>query len=729
MHLIQSSSHIKPLFTLLFLLLFSTQTLAVSLTTLNDISISAVSARSGKSHTGDLRIENWAARHNAEGHKHHGDHKNKKHEDDDDHGLSQGKHDKVVYVSFSTDVLDSSITGDDVLKASLRMYINRVSHSGSIHIYPLIEAWDEHSIDFQNLPAMAALPITSMVIDDADEGHFRYIDITPTLIDWLSNPAIQFGLALVAQDASIRIDSKENSFTGNAMEIELNLASLGEQGPQGEQGIQGPVGQPGPVGEPGIAGIQGIQGIQGFQGETGPPGPQGEQGIQGIQGETGPQGELGVIGPVGPSGDQQKNIIRVALEGGDFTDIQSAIDSVVVRDIPGSGGADKAETPTLIKIAPGEYFGQINLRSNIQLQGSGRDQSFLYATNQLDQCVFGTPVICMQNISNVVISGLTISGLNASFGGAADTAIALLNSSNINIRDTRLSDVAFGIFAEKSGKLDIRNNHFPDPFDAINIAMDIPAAASGLATPVITILSNQVDQGIVNVSGNGTARIIGNTIVGDGFNNWRGKIQATGNQVVGTVNLQAVEDSLFSNNSLLGELILLGSAPIVVVGNNIDGGLFAIDDNNGRATIVGNNLQADQPVLQFSGSDSTVFANSFDGASGNTPTHNSLVSNHAISLESRDEGITIKAGNSTIVVDGNGDITIESDADMTISAPGKLSLQATEIEIVSDNDTVIQAGTNFDLNAGINANINAGVEVEINAGAIVDVNAALIDLN
>ncbi len=728
MRQIQASSHIKDLFTLLFLLFFSPQLLAVSLTTLEDVSISAFSAHPDKWHSGDLRIENWSARHHAKGHKHHGNHKDKKHEDDDhDHWLSHDKHNKVVYVSFSSDVLDTSISGDDVLKASLRMYINRVSHSGTVHVYRLIEAWDEHSINFHNQPAMAALPITSMMIDDADQGHFRYVDITPTLVDWLSNPATWFGLALVSEDASIRIDSKENSFTGHAMEIELNLASLGEQGPQGEQGIKGPVGPAGPVGAQGVAGIQGIQGIQG---ETGPPGPQGEQGIQGIQGETGPQGERGVIGPVGPSGDQQKNIIRVALEGGDFTDIQSAIDSVVVRDVPGSGGADKAETPTLIKIAPGEYFGQFHLRSNIHLQGSGRDQTFLYASNQPVFCVFGAPVICLQNISNLVISGLTISGLNASFGGAADTAIALLNSDNINIRSTRLSDVAVGIFAEKSGKLDVRNNHIPDPFDAIHVVMDNIPVTSELASPIITILSNLIDQGIVKVSGNGTARIIGNTILGGGFNDWRGKIQATGNQIVGTVNLQAEEDSLFSNNSLLGELRLEGSSPIIAVGNNIDGDSFAIDDNNGRATIVGNNLQADyQPVLQFAGSESTVFANSFDGTPANTPTHNSLVSNHAISLESRNEEIVIKAGNSAIVVDGNGDIMIQGDADMTFFASGKLSLQAREVEIVSDLETVIDAGTNLDLDAGAKVNINADSEVEINAGALVDVNAALIELN
>ena len=108
---------------IIILMMISTQVMALNLTTTDDVSLGNFKSHAHKGDAGDLRIENWASRHGTHGHKHHGQHKSKKHRSEDEHGWSSNRHNKSVYARFGTESLDSSITGDDVLKASLRIFV------------------------------------------------------------------------------------------------------------------------------------------------------------------------------------------------------------------------------------------------------------------------------------------------------------------------------------------------------------------------------------------------------------------------------------------------------------------------------------------------------------------------------------------------------------------------------------------------------------------------------
>jgi hypothetical protein len=694
---------------LLCLLIYFPQVSALTLTVSEDTTVDLDKAKWHHANDSDLRIGSPTD------HGHHHAHK-KGHDDDDDydddyHSDHHGAPQLAAFVRFDTSALDEAVVEDDLLRASLKLFVNKVSRAGQVNIHRVTGPWDEHGPQHQ-VPDYEALPVATLTIDKADAEHFRYVDLTETMAGWMADPASNHGLVLIAEDAALRVDSKENMLTGHAMQLELNLR--GPQGPIGPQGIQGP---PGPQG---IQGEVGPQGIQGIQGEQGPPGPQGIQGaqgiqgIQGIQGEQGPQGETGERGPVGPAGDRQKNIIRVALEGADFTSIQAAIDSVDEREIPGGGG--KQTTPTLIKIAPGEYFGQVFLRDNIHLMGAGRNQTVIHASNSVDDCFFGGSVICLRSGDNVVISNLGVSGLQENFGGAAESAIEVASGANIKIHDTRLTDVSYGIVGENLGHVEIRNNQIPHPADGIVLSsMQAGATAS--------IVGNQIDQGAVQVNSDNDVLISGNLIGGDGFNTWSGVIIANGNTIIGDVELNAIDDSVFNNNRMVGELRLLGQA-ISVVGNTIGGGSFSIQDH-GRATIVGNRL--DEQVIVNASGDSTLFSNLYNESGEDSASL--LRTDNEILLESREAEVRIVAGGSTLVLDQNGDITIESDNDLTLGAVGILTIEATDIEILADRDLTLEAGIDVMIESGVETAINAGAIIDMDAGVLVDIDAGLIDLN
>ena len=120
-----------------------------------------------------------------------------------------------------------------------------------------------------------------------------------------------------------------------------------------------------------------------------------------------------------------------------------------------------------------------------------------------------------------------------------------------------------------------------------------------------------------------------------------------------------------------GTLFLDGAGRVTVSGNSL-----ARVADNGNAIIVGNDFIPDSPgggdPIVGASDGSTIFGNRFLGPPNGHPI-NSLVSDHGIRLQSRDEAVEIRAGNTLITVDANGDITIAGENDLGIGADGDIS--------------------------------------------------------
>jgi len=154
------------------------------------------------------------------------------------------------YVQFNLGTLPP---GAIVSKATLRLYVDAVSKSGTFDVYQLNSGWSENSLTYNTPPpplgasATGGNPIT---VTSATVNQFLLIDITLLVQNWLSGKAQNNGVALAlpnGSSGSFSFDSKESLLTGNGPELEIVLnGPPGPQGPQGDQGPQGVQGPPGP---------------------------------------------------------------------------------------------------------------------------------------------------------------------------------------------------------------------------------------------------------------------------------------------------------------------------------------------------------------------------------------------------------------------------------------------------------------------------------------------------
>jgi hypothetical protein len=214
----------------------------------------------------------------------------------------------VGLIQFSLGGLNG-VPAANVQKAVLWLFIDRVTVAGSIDAYDVTTNWMENSVTWSAAPVPGANLGTIAV---AGAGQWVALDITPEVQAWLTTPALNHGLELVAftaRNTAVSLDSKENTATSHPAQLQIVLSgpagATGPLGPAGPTGATGPVGPTGPSGAAGVTGPQGATGVAGPTGATGLLGPTGANGVTGTtgpQGSTGPAGATGVTGPQGATG-------------------------------------------------------------------------------------------------------------------------------------------------------------------------------------------------------------------------------------------------------------------------------------------------------------------------------------------------------------------------------------------------------------------------------------------
>jgi Collagen triple helix repeat (20 copies) len=209
------------------------------------------------------------------------------------------------YVQFN---LSGIPAGANISKATVRLYVDAVSGSGTLDVFQVTSSWTENKVTYNTRPtqqSVSAIVGSSVPITSASWNQFLLIDITPLAQGWVNGTIPNNGIALALTSGSgiFSFDSKESFLTGNGPELEIALASgTGPQGPVGPSGPVGGIGPQGPQGSAGPAGAAGPQGLTGAVGPVGATGPQGSAGATGPQGPAGAQGVMGLMGPIGPAG-------------------------------------------------------------------------------------------------------------------------------------------------------------------------------------------------------------------------------------------------------------------------------------------------------------------------------------------------------------------------------------------------------------------------------------------
>lgn len=174
-----------------------------------------------------------------------------------------------AYLKFDLSTLPEGVSGGDVAKATLRLWVSRVARPGTFDVRVPVEPWSETSNPASTAPRHGETLFEEVPVDADSLRSFITVDLTPAIRSWIDGSLPNHGIILVprATGSSFAFDSKENTAGGHEPEIEITLRwSAGSDEPGGNQWLIGPPGPPGPEGP------EGPQGPQGVPGPEGPPG-------------------------------------------------------------------------------------------------------------------------------------------------------------------------------------------------------------------------------------------------------------------------------------------------------------------------------------------------------------------------------------------------------------------------------------------------------------------------
>jgi len=149
----------------------------------------------------------------------------------------------TAYVKFDiARTLPAGTKGDDVARATVKFYVNKVATAGKLDVYPIMDEWNEKTITANNAPPIGQLALTTQQIGKDAQGNYVLIDITDLVKLWLADgqnavPNNGFALAPHPVDpdtpnlADINFDSKENSQTSHdgLLSVQLGSGSSGLQ--------------------------------------------------------------------------------------------------------------------------------------------------------------------------------------------------------------------------------------------------------------------------------------------------------------------------------------------------------------------------------------------------------------------------------------------------------------------------------------------------------------------
>lgn len=133
-----------------------------------------------------------------------------------------------TYIKFDLSPLPSGTVGSDVAKATLKIWVRRVTTTGSFDIRRVAGAWIEESITANTAPSLGAIEATPTV---TEVRSFIVVELTQLVKDWLDGMLANNGIALVPVGAiDVALDSKEDPRTGNEPMLHVTLARVGGSG-------------------------------------------------------------------------------------------------------------------------------------------------------------------------------------------------------------------------------------------------------------------------------------------------------------------------------------------------------------------------------------------------------------------------------------------------------------------------------------------------------------------
>jgi hypothetical protein len=106
----------------------------------------------------------------------------------------------------------SGLSGETVQSATLSLYLNAITGSGTVTVHPITSTWDEASVTWNTLPSYETTAVSSASLTNSNVGSFVTFDVTDTVQRWANGQLEPNGFLLQTTEAvRVTFQSKENS--------------------------------------------------------------------------------------------------------------------------------------------------------------------------------------------------------------------------------------------------------------------------------------------------------------------------------------------------------------------------------------------------------------------------------------------------------------------------------------------------------------------------------------
>ncbi len=171
--------------------------------------------------------------------------------------LRVGTQGSVAYLSFDLTTLPDGVSGADVARAAVRLYLRGAAQGGDLVGRPVMDPWTETQLSLGSEPSLMDFEAARVALDPSMIGRFINLDVTDLARAWVDGTLPNYGMALEAgiSGGTFTFDTKESIRGGHEPMMEITLGAPAGMDPgESPLGLAGP---PGPAGMPGLPGPPG----------------------------------------------------------------------------------------------------------------------------------------------------------------------------------------------------------------------------------------------------------------------------------------------------------------------------------------------------------------------------------------------------------------------------------------------------------------------------------------
>lgn len=129
---------------------------------------------------------------------------------------------QTSYIQFDFSSIPAGFNGDNVAKATLKLFVNSVGTAGTFNVDFISGAWSGKTITANLTPALGNTIVSGVPLAAVNKGSFLLIDVTPAVQAWLNGTEPNDGIALVANSPlASTLDSNENTAQSHPPELDI----------------------------------------------------------------------------------------------------------------------------------------------------------------------------------------------------------------------------------------------------------------------------------------------------------------------------------------------------------------------------------------------------------------------------------------------------------------------------------------------------------------------------